>query len=278
MIRISGFGRTGPYAGRPGFGRVGNAFGELTYLAGYPDRPPVTPGSATIADYLAGLNGALAALLALRAREATGRGQMADIGLYEPVFRILDELAPNYRETGFVRGRVGPRSVNSAPHSHYPTADDRWVAIACTSDKIFARLAALLGEPGLAGEGRWGAYAARRDDIDAVEAWVEAWTRARTRAWVIAACEGADVPCGPIYAVDEIFEDPQFAHRGNVRVVDDPRAGQVAVPEVVPRLSDTPGAVRWLGPALGADTEDVLMRELGLGPQEIAALREAGAI
>ncbi|MBN8900104.1 MAG: CoA transferase, partial [Rhodospirillales bacterium] len=141
MVRISGFGQTGPYRDRPGFGRIGNAFGGLAYLAGYPDRPPVTPGSATIPDYMAGLYGALGVMFVLRAREKTGRGQVVDIGLYEPIFRILDGLAPSYDLNGYVRERMGPGTVNVAPHSHYPTKDGRWIAIACTSDKIFARLA-----------------------------------------------------------------------------------------------------------------------------------------
>ena len=156
MVRISGFGQTGPYSPRPGFGRIGNAFGGLSYLAGYPDRAPVTPGSATIPDYLAGLYGALGVMFALRARDMTGRGQFIDIGLYEPIFRILDELAASYHYTGYVRERMGPGTVNVVPHSHYPTKDGKWIAIACTSDKIFARLAELQGEPGLAGEGKWG--------------------------------------------------------------------------------------------------------------------------
>ena len=156
MVRISGFGQTGPYSPRPGFGRIGNAFGGLSYLAGYPDRPPVTPGSATIPDYLAGLYGALGIMFALRARDITGRGQFIDIGLYEPVFRILDELAAAYHSRGYVRERMGPGTVNVVPHSHYPTKDGKWIAIACTSDKIFARLAKLLGEPSLAGDGKWG--------------------------------------------------------------------------------------------------------------------------
>jgi len=132
MVRISGYGQTGPYRGRPGFGRIANAFGGLSFLAGYPDRPPVTPGSATIPDYLAGLYGAFGAMLALKAREATGRGQVIDIGLYEPVFRILDELAPAFHLNGTVRQRMGPGAVNAVPHSHYPTKDGRWIAIACT--------------------------------------------------------------------------------------------------------------------------------------------------
>jgi crotonobetainyl-CoA:carnitine CoA-transferase CaiB-like acyl-CoA transferase len=144
MVRISGFGQTGPYRDRPGFGRIGNAFGGLSFLAGYPDRPPVTPGSATIPDYLAGLYGALGALLAMKARDKTGRGQMVDIGLYEPIFRILDELAPSFQLNGYVRQRMGPGTVNVVPHSHYPTKDGSWIAIACTSDKIFARLAAAM--------------------------------------------------------------------------------------------------------------------------------------
>jgi crotonobetainyl-CoA:carnitine CoA-transferase CaiB-like acyl-CoA transferase len=137
MVRISGYGQTGPYSDRPGFGRIGNAFGGLSFLAGYPDRPPVTPGSATIPDYLAGIYGAMGVLLALRSRDATGKGQVIDIGLYEPVFRILDELAPNFHKNGYVRQRMGPGTVNVVPHSHYPTRDNRWIAIACTNDKIF---------------------------------------------------------------------------------------------------------------------------------------------
>jgi crotonobetainyl-CoA:carnitine CoA-transferase CaiB-like acyl-CoA transferase len=155
MVRISGYGQTGPYRDRPGFGRIGNAFGGLSFLAGYPDRAPVTPGSATIPDYMAGLYGALGTLLALQARQKTGQGQVVDIGLYEPIFRILDELAPAFQQTGFVRQRMGPGTVNVVPHSHYPTRDGRWIAIACTSDKIFARLAEAMGAPELAEPAQW---------------------------------------------------------------------------------------------------------------------------
>src|SRR5882757_4350756 len=169
MVRISGYGQTGPYRDRPGFGRIANAFGGLSFLAGYPDRPPVTPGSATIPDYLAGLYGALGAMYALRARDLTGEGQVVDIGLYEPVFRILDELAPVFHQSGAVRQRMGPGTVNAVPHSHYPTADGRWIAIACTTDKIFERLAVTMGRPELAGAGKYGTYRQRealREEVD----------------------------------------------------------------------------------------------------------------
>src|SRR5205823_2941461 len=136
MVRISGYGQTGPYRDRPGFGRIANAFGGLSYLAGHPDRPPVTPGSATLPDYLSGLYGALGALLALRTAEQSGVGQVVDVGLYEGIFRILDELAPAYAYRGYVRERMGGGTPNAVPHSHYPTADGKWIAIACTSDKI----------------------------------------------------------------------------------------------------------------------------------------------
>src|SRR3954452_18258427 len=161
MVRISGYGQTGPYRDRPGFGRIANAFGGLAFLAGYPDRPPVTPGSATIPDYLAGIYGALGALYALRARDLTGEGQFVDIGLYEPVFRILDELAAVYHQNGTVRQRIGPGTVNAVPHSHYPTKDGRWIALACTTDKIFARLATLMGREDVIGGGKYTTYKQR---------------------------------------------------------------------------------------------------------------------
>ncbi|MGD9828684.1 MAG: CaiB/BaiF CoA transferase family protein [Hyphomicrobiaceae bacterium] len=273
MVRISGFGQTGPYSPRPGFGRIGNAFGGLSYLAGFPDRPPVTPGSATIPDYMAGLYGALGTLLALRARELTGRGQVIDIGLYEPIFRILDELAPSYHYKGYVRERMGPGTVNVVPHSHYPTKDERWIAIACTSDKIFARLAEAMGHPELAGDGKWGTIRQREAERAEVDAYVAAWTQRYDRGELISLCDKFDVPCGPVYSVDEIFEDPQYKARGNIAYVDDDRVGTLAIPQVCPRLTDTPGSIEWLGPRLGEHNAEVFKGLLGLTDEEIAALQ-----
>ncbi len=278
MVRISGYGQTGPYRDRPGFGRIGNAFGGLSFLAGYPDRPPVTPGSATIPDYLSGVYGAFGALVALQAREKTGRGQVVDIGLYEPVFRILDELAPAYHQRGFVRQRLGPGTVNVVPHSHYPTRDGRWIAIACTNDKIFARLAEAMGAPELAGDDRWGRLAQREAERDAVDARVGDWTAGHDRDELLLVCEAAQVPCGPVYAIDEIFQDPHYAARENILTMRDGRAGEVAVPNIVPRLTDTPGEVRWLGPALGAHNDEVYRGLLGIEAGEMRRLADAGVI
>lgn len=273
MVRISGYGQTGPYRGRPGFGRIGNAFGGLSFLAGYPDRPPVTPGSATIPDYLAGLYGALGALLAMKARDLTGRGQFIDIGLYEPIFRILDELAPKFQTSGYVRQRMGPGTVNVVPHSHYPTKDDRWIAIACTSDKIFSRLAEAMGVPEWADDGKWGTIRQRDADRAQVDEYVGNWTSQFTRDEVLALCEKFQVPCGPVYGIDEIFEDPQYEARENIAWVKDERVGELAVPNVVPRLSETPGRVKWLGPSKGAHEDHVYKERLGLNDAEIARLK-----
>ena len=278
MVRISGFGQTGPYSPRPGFGRIGNAFGGLSYLAGYPDRPPVTPGSATIPDYMAGLYGALGVMFALRARDMTGRGQFIDIGLYEPIFRILDELAASYHHSGYVRERMGPGTVNVVPHSHYPTKDGKWIAIACTSDKIFARLAELLGEAELAGDGRWGKVKDRERDRAEVDAWVTRWAKQHTLSRLIELCNSAEVPCGPVNSIAEIFTDPQYKARENIVFVSDPRVGEIAMPNVCPRLSETPGSVEWLGPALGEHNGAVYAGLLGLSAPEIAALEDKGVI
>ena len=281
MVRISAYGQTGPYSPRPGFGRIANAFGGISFLAGYPDRPPVTPGSATLPDYLSGMYGAMGALVALRAREHTGEGQVVDIGLYESIFRILDELAPAYHYKGLVRQRMGPGTVNVVPHSHYPTRDERWIAIACTSDKIFARLAEVMGRTELAGEGIWGKTAQREADRAAVDALVGTWTSQHTRDEVLAKCSAGEVPCGPLYAIDEIFEDPQYRARENIAFITEPRVpgkNTFAVPNVMPRLTGTPGRIDWLGQPLGSHTEAVLKDWVGLDSDAIAALKKAGAI
>ncbi len=280
MLRITGYGQTGPYADRPGFGRIANAFGGISYLAGEADRPPATPGSATLADYLSGLYGAFGVMAALRAREITGRGQVVDVGLYESIFRILDELAPAYDTTGFVRERMGAATVNAVPHSHYPTADGRWVAIACTNDKIFARLAALMGRAEVAAAR--GVYAtvaqreAARGDVDAM---VGAWTGGLAQAEVVRRCEAAQVPCGPVAAIDELFADPHYAARGNIARIADPRLhSPLAVPNVVPRLTDTPGAIEWLGQPVGACNGEVYGELLGLDGAALAELAREGVI
>jgi crotonobetainyl-CoA:carnitine CoA-transferase CaiB-like acyl-CoA transferase len=281
MVRISAFGQTGPLSPRPGFGRIANAFGGISYLAGFPDRPPVTPGSATLADYLSGIYGAIGAFVALQALERTGKGQVVDIGLYESIFRILDELAPAYHYKGTIRQRMGPGTVNVVPHSHYPTQDNRWVAIACTNDKIFARLAVLMGCPQVAGAGKWGTIQQREADRAAVDAFVTEWTMRFSRGDLIGKCDSGEVPCGPVYAIDEIFEDPQFKARENIKMVKEsriPGATEFAVPNVMPRLTGTPGKLEWLGPALGAHTEAVLKGWLSMSAANIAKLRAAGAI
>ena len=278
MVRISGFGQTGPYSSRPGFGRIANAFGGLSYLAGYPDLPPVTPGSATIPDYLAGLYGALGVMLALRARDVTGRGQFIDIGLYEPIFRILDELAAAYHHNGFVRERMGPGTVNAVPHSHYPTKDGKWIAIACTSDKIFARLAELRGEPALAGEGKWEKVKIRERHRAEVDAWVAQWTRNYDLEELVVSCTKFEVPCAPVYAIADIFKDPQYKARENIAYFKDPRIGEIAMPNVCPRLSDTPGSIEWLGPELGQHNEEVYGNLLGMSDDDLRQFRERGVI
>jgi succinyl-CoA:(S)-malate CoA-transferase subunit A/succinyl-CoA:(S)-malate CoA-transferase subunit B len=278
LLRISGYGQTGPKAQEPGFARIAHAFCGLSDLVGMPDGPPLMPGSTSLADYLSGVYGAVGVLVALRAAEQTGEGQVVDLGLYESMFRVLDELAPAYAKFGTVRQRSGAETFNSVPHSHYPTADGKWVAIACTNDKMFARLADVMGRPELSNPERFGPVQARLTHRAEVNQIVTAWTRGRSQRDVLDQCAAGEVPCGPIYNIAEIFQDPQFAARGNLLRVQDPRAGDVTIPNVVPRLSRTPGQVEHLGPALGAHNAEVYTGLLGLAPGDLDALREDGVI
>jgi crotonobetainyl-CoA:carnitine CoA-transferase CaiB-like acyl-CoA transferase len=278
MVRISAYGQTGPYRDRPGFGRIANAFGGISYLAGYPDRPPVTPGSATLPDYLSGLYGALGALLALRVAETNGVGQVVDIGLYESIFRILDELIPAYAYRGYVRERMGPGTVNAVPHSHYPTSDGKWVAIACTNDKIFQRLADMVGRPELGGIGKWGMIAQREADRQAVDDFVAKWTGRFTAVEILKMCAEGQVPCGPVNSIKDIFADPQFAARENMIKLPVDGVGEIVVANVVPRLTETPGSVDAAGPRLGEHTEEILSELLNLDRKQMDELRQRGVI
>ncbi|MGC2856625.1 CaiB/BaiF CoA transferase family protein [Novispirillum sp. DQ9] len=276
MLRVSGYGQTGPYRDRPGFARIAHAVGGLSYLAGMPGETPVTPGSTSLGDYMSGLYGAIGILLALRHRDATGQGQFIDIGLYESVFRVLDELAPRYAFEGTVREREGAGTLNACPHGHFQCGDGEWIAIACTNDKMFARLCKAMARPDLAE--RFAAVADRLRDRMIVDGEVAAWTRAAPRAAILERCLAEEVPAGPINSIADIFDDPHFAARGNILRVADAVLGEVAVPNVVPRLSATPGMVQSLGPALGEGNADIYGGLLGLDEADLRALKERGVV
>ncbi len=280
MLRVSGYGQTGPYRNRPGFARIAHAFGGLSHLAGMAGETPVTPGSTSLADYLSGLYGAVGVLLALKQRDKTGRGQMIDVALYESVFRVLDELAPAYDKQGIIRDREGAGTANACPHGHFPTSDGKWVAIACTTDKMYERLVGAMGRPDLGGAGGFGEQRKRLANSDTVDKLVAAWTGSLTQEEIMSCCIDHEVPCGPLNTIADIFTDPHIQARGNLQTIaDDDRAvGEVVIPAVIPSLSETPGRIDSLGPELGSASEQVLKELLGLNDSEIEVLREAGAV
>ena len=278
MLRVSAYGQTGPKSGLPGFARIAQAYAGLSYVTGQPDTPPLIAGSTTLADYLSGLYGAFGVMLALRVRERTGRGQYIDIGLHDGIFRFLDEIAAVYDKTGHVRERSGTETHTATPHSHYACADGRWVAIACTNDRMFARLAAVMGRPELADDPGFKLKRSRLDRRGEVNAIVGAWTSTHDRESVIRQCSDGEVPCGPVCSIEDIFGEEQFWARDTLVRVTDPRIGDVAVQGTIPRLSDTPGEIRHLGTTVGAQNEAIYGEEMGLTSDEIARLSEAGVI
>lgn len=278
LLRVSGYGQDGPYRDRPGFARIAHAFAGLVHLAGLPGGPPVTPGSTSLADYVCGLYGAIGVLMALRAREHSGRGQVIDVSLYESIFRVLDELAPAYAEAGIVRGPEGTKTLNACPHGHYQAKDGKWLAIACTSDRMFARFCDMMGRPELAQADMYGEVARRLADFDDVDAIVTDYVAGFDREPFLARCLEFDVPAGPVNTIAEIFADPHVAARGTLVRVADTSGRDVTVPNVVPRLSETPGRVDRLGPALGEGNQDILTSLAGIDPSELARLKAKGVI
>ncbi len=276
LVRVSAYGQTGPYASRPGFGRVAQAFGGLTYLAGFPDRPPVLPGSATLADYAAGLFSATAALAAKQYRDQSGQGQVIDVSLYESIFRLCDVIALEYDVLGVVRERHGS-DAHAVPHNHYPTGDGKWIAIACTNDRIFQRLNGAMGAAGW-GEDPSVATAAqrmaRRAEIDGR---VAEWTGRHSLAELRDVLDAAEVPNAPIASIADIFAEPHVRARGTLIDVEDPVIGRVKTPAPVPRLSETPARVPRPAPEVGEHNAEVYA-ELGLDAAALDRLRADGVI
>ena len=276
VLRISGYGQTGPYRSRPGFGVVAEAMGGLRHLTAEPGRVPVRVG-VSIGDTLAALHGVIGILLALQHRHTSGRGQVIDVALYEAVFNCTESLLPEYSAFGAVRGPAGSALPGIAPSNAFRCNDGGHALIAGNGDSIFRRLMALIGRDDLAADPALADNAGRVARVTELDELIGAWTAQRSVAEVMAALDGASVPAGRIYSVADIAADPHYKARGMLDQVHLDDGSTLAVPGIVPKLSATPGRHRRNAPKLGQDSSDVL-REIGLTDAQIVALRKRGIV
>ena len=276
ILRVTGFGQTGPMSKEAGYGAVGEAMGGLRYVTGDPDRMPSRAG-ISIGDTLAATFGTLGALMALHARNRTGRGQVVDSALYEAVLAVMESLVIDYDQAGFIRERTGSILPKIAPSNVYPTQDGEML-IAGNGDSIFRRMAEGMGQPELADDPRFADHTARGENQAELDVVIEAWSLTKTSEEVDALMTEHKVPHGKIFRAPEMLEDAQFKARESIVKVMHPQYGEVAMQNAFPRLSDTPGLVRWVGPELGQHTDEILKSVLGKTDEEIAALRTADVI
>jgi crotonobetainyl-CoA:carnitine CoA-transferase CaiB-like acyl-CoA transferase len=277
VTRVSGFGQTGPYAHRPGFGNIAEAMGGIRYITGFPDRPPVRVGMS-LADHVAALYAVIGTLTALQARQTTGEGQVVDVALTESVFSLLQDALPQYVTLGIVQERTGNDLFKTAPSNVYRTKDDVWMAISGNNNSIFARLMTAIGRADLLERPELQTNPGRAEHARMLDEVIGEWAARHTAEEIWRILDAAEVPFGPVYSIADIAHDPQYRAREMILEVPHPQLGSVAMPGVVPKLSETPGAVRWPGPALGADTNAVLRELAGATDDELAQLRAAKVI
>jgi formyl-CoA transferase len=277
VLRVSGFGQTGPKASQAGYGSVGEAMGGLRYVIGEPDRPPARAG-ISIGDTLAAIFATLGGLMALHARERTGRGQVVDSALYEAVLAVMGSLVTEVDVAGYVRERTGAIIPNVAPSNVYPTADGVGVLIAGNQDTVFRRLAQAMGRPELADDPRYATHAARGVTQVELDALIGEWSSTLDSEKLTAVLEEHGVPTGRVYRAQEMLEDAHIAAREAIVKVAHPLFGDIRMQGAFPKLSDTPGSVRWVGPELGEHTDEVLRDLLGYDEQQVAALKAAGVV
>jgi formyl-CoA transferase len=276
MIRVSGFGQTGPYSRQAGFGAIGEAMGGLRYVVGDPSTPPSRMG-ISIGDSLAATFACIGALSALHHRERTGRGQVVDSAIYEAVLNMMESLVTEYDKVGYVRERTGAILPNVAPSNVYRTRDGM-VLIAANQDTVFTRLAEAMGEPGLAADPRYASHVARGAHQAELDARVEAWTQTLATREVLALMDRHGVPAGLIYRAPEMLEDPHFTAREAIVTVPHPDFGELRMQNVAPKLSETPGAVRSPSPAMGQHNDEVYLGLLGLAQARYDELKASKVV
>jgi len=279
MTRISGYGQTGPYSQKPGFGSVAEAYAGLRYLTGYPDRPPVRVGIA-IGDIIAGLYAVIGTIMAIRARDhdPDRKGQLIDVALYEAVFSLMEGILPEYDLKGIIRERTGSTLPGIAPSNTYVCGDGKYLVIGANGDSIFKRLMRAIGREDLANDPKLSDNQGRADHSDLIDEVIESWTKQRTLKEAQKLLDEAAVPVGPIYSIEDIVEDEQYKARGMLEPVVLPDGKEVLSPGIVPKLSETPGQLKWVGPSLGEHNEEIYEKLIKMAPEKIAALKDTGII
>ena len=279
MIRVTGYGQTGPYRHRPGFGTIAEAFSGFAAVTGDPDGPPTLPNFG-LADGVAAAYGTFAAMFALYHRDAqkSGEGQYIDLSIYEPLFQVMGPQPLQYDQLGVVQQRFGNRSKNNAPRNAYETKDGHWVAVSTNAPSIVERVLTLCGGPEAAADPRFQTPKGRVEHIDEVDGIVASWIADHDLKTVLSEFEKAEAAIGPAYTIDQIFEDPQYQARNDIVELDDEDLGKIRMTNVFPVMSATPGKVRHAAPRKGQHNAEVYGDVLGLSAEELAALKEDGTV
>jgi crotonobetainyl-CoA:carnitine CoA-transferase CaiB-like acyl-CoA transferase len=278
IIRVSGFGQYGPYADRPGFGTLAESMSGFAHTTGFPDGPPTLP-PLPLGDGIAGIFGAFGVMVALYARDARGlkRGQVLDLALYEPILRLLEANTVDYDQLGLIRGREGNRLPQTSPRNAYKTADEKWVAISGSTPSTAKRVFKAIGKEELLKDKRFIDNRARRKNADDLDKLIEEWIAERFQSEVLEVMESFEVAISPIYSVKEVFEDPHFRARETIIKVPSEELGEVALNNVIPKMSLTPGKIRSAGPSLGKHNEEIY-GQLGVNSEELLKLKAEGII
>ncbi|SFD90674.1 formyl-CoA transferase [Lentibacillus persicus] len=279
MVRVSGYGQTGPYRDKPGFGSVGESIGGLRHITGYPDRPPTRVG-VSMGDSLAALYAVNGALMALYHRDVkgTGKGQVIDVALYEAVFSLMEGALPEYDKLGSVRERTGSSLPGIAPSNTYQCYDGKYIVIGGNGDAIFKRLMDAVGRPDLGEDERFQSNSGRAAQAEYLDSVIESWTQTKTLHVALEELDQAKVPAGPIYSIEDIVQDPHYLSRDMINEFQLNDGESLKVPGVVPKMSDTPGKTNWLGPDLGEHTDDVMKTWLNYDDDKISDLKDKGIL